>query len=149
MDHANSLQAIDLATYQQYINGVFQKNDLATEYIEVVDPCSEQVIALAPRGKQKEADLAISAASKAQHEWSMRTSVDRASYLKRMAMVIRNNRVLLAETLAREQAKVKSLAQVEIDVTAEYYDYYAGLARSYEGEIIPSDRPGEQIWLPY
>jgi lactaldehyde dehydrogenase/glycolaldehyde dehydrogenase len=36
---------------------------------------------------------------------------------------------------------------VEIDVTAEYYDYYAGLARSYEGEIIPSDRPGEQIFL--
>ena len=64
-----------------------------------------------------------------------------------MASVIRQNRVALAETLAKEQAKVMALAQVEIDVTAEYYDYYAGLARSYEGEIIPSDRPGEQILL--
>lgn len=52
MDHANSLQAIDVATYQQYINGAFKENDHATEYIEVIDPCSEQVIARVPRGKR-------------------------------------------------------------------------------------------------
>ena len=37
-----------------------------------------------------------------------------------MARVIRANRVELAELLAREQAKVAGLAQVEIDFTAEY-----------------------------
>ena len=39
------------------------------------------------------------------------------------------------------------LAQVEIDVTAEYFDYYAGWARNYEGEIIQSDRAKENILL--
>ena len=39
------------------------------------------------------------------------------------------------------------LAQVEIDLTAEYFDYYAGWARIYEGEIIQSDRPRENILL--
>jgi acyl-CoA reductase-like NAD-dependent aldehyde dehydrogenase len=54
--------------------------------------------------------------------------------------VIRANRIELAELLAKEQAKVAGLAQVEIDFTAEYFDYYAGWARIYEaGEIISSD----------
>ena len=147
MDQNNRSKTESIATYQQYINGRFLENDPTRDFIKVLNPCTEEVIALAPRGTQKDADLAIAAAKDAQFEWSMRTSADRASFLKRMANVIRNNRVFLANTLAKEQAKVKSLAQVEIDVTAEYYDYYAGLARSYEGEIIPSDRLGEQIFL--
>ncbi len=147
MNQDNRSKGKNIATYQQYINGTFVENDHTRDFIKVFNPCTEEVIALVPRGTQKDADLAIAAAKEAQLEWSMRTSVDRASFLKKMANVIRNNRVLLANTLAKEQAKVMSLAQVEIDVTAEYYDYYAGLARSYEGEIIPSDRLGEQIFL--
>ncbi|MBX2924821.1 MAG: aldehyde dehydrogenase [Chitinophagaceae bacterium] len=135
------------ATYQHYINGSLHGSDAASDYIDVLDPCTEEVIARVPRGRQKEADIAIDAAAAAQHNWSLLPSVERAKYLKAMANVIRENRIMLAETLAREQAKVKGLAQVEIDVTAEYYDYYAGFARAYEGEIIQSDRPGEQIFL--
>ena len=39
------------------------------------------------------------------------------------------------------------LAQVEIDFTADYFDYYAGWARIFEGEIIQSDRFNENIFL--
>ena len=111
------------AIYQHYINGTFHGSGSATGYIEVLDPCTEEVIASVPRGGQTEADAAIDAAVAAQHQWSSLPSVERAKYLKAMANTIRENRVMLAETLAREQAKVKALAQVEIDVTAEYYDY--------------------------
>ncbi len=136
-----------ISRYNQFIDGSFTADDSSSDYIDVFNPCTEELIAKVARGTQQDADRAIAAAKKAQHEWSKRTSVDRASFLKKMANVIRDNRVFLADTLAKEQAKVRSLAQVEIDVTAEYYDYYAGLARSYEGEIIPSDRPGEQIFI--
>ena len=64
-----------------------------------------------------------------------------------MADVIRENRIFLAKTLASEQAKVIGLAQVEIDVTADYFDYYSGFARRIEGEIIQSDRSKEHIFL--
>ncbi len=143
----NNLQEVAVETYGQYINGAFVENTPDTDYIDVFNPCTEELIARVPRGTQRDADLAVAAAKKAQEAWSRRTSVDRASYLKAMAAVIRKNRVFLATVLSKEQAKVITLAQVEIDVTADYYDYYAGLARSYEGEIIPSDRPGEQIFL--
>jgi lactaldehyde dehydrogenase/glycolaldehyde dehydrogenase len=73
--------------------------------------------------------------------------VERGGYLKKMADLIRGRRVELARTLAAEQAKILPLAQVEIDVTAAYFDYYAGWARIYEGEVIQSDSPNENIIL--
>ncbi|NLR93641.1 aldehyde dehydrogenase [Flammeovirga sp. SR4] len=133
-----------MKTYQQYIAGSFFSS---ANHIEVLNPCTEEVIALAPRGTKEDADKAVAAAKAAQVEWGLLPAVARAEYLKKMAQVIRDNRVFLAETLASEQAKVMGLAQVEIDVTAVYFDYYAGLARSYEGEIIQSDRPNEQMML--
>src|SRR5689334_4775211 len=44
-------------------------------------------------------------------------------------------------------SKVLDLARVEAAFTADYIDYMAEWARRIEGEIIPSDRPGEQIFL--
>lgn len=134
----------EIKTYQQFIAGSFFST---ANHIEVLNPCTEDVIALAPRGTKEDADKAIAAAKAAQPKWGLLPAVERAEYLKKMAQVIRENRVFLAETLATEQAKVMGLAQVEIDVTAVYFDYYAGLARSYEGEIIQSDRPNEQMML--
>ena len=39
------------------------------------------------------------------------------------------------------------MAQVEVFFTADYLDYQAEWARRYEGEIIQSDRPNENIFL--
>lgn len=35
----------------------------------------------------------------------------------------------------------------EVEATAEYFKYYAGWARKYEGEIVPSDSPNENIMI--
>ena len=35
------------------------------------------------------------------------------------------------------------------DAVAGYYEYYAGLAYSWEGEIIQSDNVGENIYMHY
>jgi len=135
-----------MRTYQQYINGEF-KDAGTNEVIDVLNPFSEKVIAQAPKGGVADAEAALAAASTAQPAWAAKTASERAGYLKQMATLIRENRVELAQILMEEQAKVQSLAQVEIDFTADYFDYYAGWARIYEGEIIQSDRPKENILL--
>ncbi|MDW5288266.1 aldehyde dehydrogenase [Formosa sp. PL04] len=132
--------------FEQFINGKFIKST-STDVIEILNPCTEEVISLMPIGSVKDAELALDAAKASQHAWKSLPAIERAGYLNKMANVIRDNRVFLAETLAREQAKVMGLAQVEIDVTADYFDYYAGFARRIEGEIIQSDRSKEHIFL--
>ena len=125
--------------FKQFINGKFVKST-STETIEILNPCTEEVLSLMPVGSVADANEALNAAQGAQHNWKSLTAVERAGYLHKMADVIRENRVSLAKTLASEQAKVIGLAQVEIDVTADYFDYNAGWARRIEGEIIQSDR---------
>ena len=132
--------------FEQYINGKFVKST-STEVIEILNPCTEEVLALMPIGSVKDAQLALEAAQASQHAWKSLPAIQRANYLNKMANVIRENRIFLAKTLAAEQAKVMGLAQVEIDVTADYFDYYAGFARRIEGEIIQSDRAKEHIFL--
>ena len=135
-----------MKTYQQFINGEFRDSS-SNEVFEVLNPFTEQVISTAPKGGTADAEAALAAATAAQTAWAARPASERAGYLKQMAAVIRANRVELARVLMEEQAKVSSLAQVEIDFTADYFDYYAGWARIYEGEIIQSDRPKENILL--
>jgi len=132
--------------YDQFINGRFVKST-STEVIKVINPCTEDVLATIPKGSVKDANDALEAAHIAQSKWKARTAIDRASYLLKMASIIRENRISLAKTLAEEQAKVIGLAQVEIDVTADYFEYNAGWARRIEGEIIQSDRQKEHIYL--
>ena len=132
--------------FDQFINGKFVKST-STEVTEVLNPCTEEVLSTIPHGSVEDANNALSAAQDAHHGWKSLTAITRANYLNKMATVIRENRIFLAETLAAEQAKVMGLAQVEIDVTADYFDYYAGFARRIEGEIIQSDRSKEHIFL--
>jgi len=132
--------------FNQFINGKFVKST-SSEVTKVLNPCTEEVLSEIPHGSVEDANKALDAAKASQHAWKSLTAVERAGYLHKMANVIRENRVFLAETLAAEQAKVIGLAQVEIDVTADYFDYYAGFARRIEGEIIQSDRKKEHIFL--
>ena len=132
--------------FNQFINGKFVKST-SSEVTKVLNPCTEEVLSEIPHGSVEDANKALAAAKGSQHAWKSLTAIERAGYLNKMAAVIRENRVFLAETLASEQAKVIGLAQVEIDVTADYFDYNAGWARRIEGEIIQSDRAKEHIFL--
>jgi lactaldehyde dehydrogenase/glycolaldehyde dehydrogenase len=135
-----------METYKQFINGAWVDSH-AKDWIEVENPYAKQIIGKVPKGDAQDAIAALEAAKKAQPAWAALTPAARAEYLKKFAAGIRAKRVELARLLASEQSKIISLAQVEIDVTATYFDYYAGWARIYEGEVINSDDPNENIIL--
>jgi len=136
----------NVKAYKQYINGEWVES-LSSERIEVINPVTEEVISSIPKGHVEDAQKALVAARDSQDAWEDLVAAQRGDYLMQIAAVIKNHRVELAETLASEQAKVMGLAQVEIDATTAYFEYYAGWARRIEGEIIESDRPGETMYL--
>ncbi|KAA6341468.1 Lactaldehyde dehydrogenase [termite gut metagenome] len=135
-----------MKTYQQFINGSLTDSH-SSDWIEVENPYTGKIISRVPKGDDVDAYAALEAAKKSQVAWATQPAAQRAGYLRQMAALIRANRLELAKTLASEQAKILPLAQVEIDFTADYFEYYAGWARIYEGEIIQSDRLNENIFL--
>ena len=131
---------------KMYIDGQFIENQ-SGKWIDVLNPSTEEVISRMPDGTVDDARAAIDAAEKAQPAWERLTSIERAQYLVQIASGIRKREKELTDIIVREGGKTQGLANVEVMFTADYLDYMAGWARRYEGEIIPSDRPNESIFV--
>jgi lactaldehyde dehydrogenase/glycolaldehyde dehydrogenase len=133
-----------LKRYRMLIDGEFVA---ASETLRARNPATEESVSEIPDGTAVEVDDAVLAAEKALKCWSALPAIRRAGHLREIAAKIRVDRDFLARVIVEEQGKILSLAQVEVDCSADYLDYMAEFARRMEGEIVPSDRPGENILL--
>jgi lactaldehyde dehydrogenase/glycolaldehyde dehydrogenase len=132
--------------YQMYINGEFIDNG-SRKMIPVINPATEEVLSEIPYAPVDDVNAAVDAAYEAQKSWEKVPAVERGNYLHQFGRLIRENAPHLIKTLIEEQGKTQDLATVEINFTADYFDYMAEFARRYEGEILQSDRPNEQIYI--
>src|SRR5690606_13417089 len=100
-----------------------------------------------PETPADQVDAAVRAARQAQPDWERLPAIERANHLRKVSAKLRLHRVELADIIVREQGKIRPLAQVEVDFTADYIDYMAEWARRIEGEVLTSDRPNETMLL--
>ena len=131
---------------RMYINGKFVESR-SGKWIDVLNPSTEEVISRQPEGTIEDVNEALDAARAAQGPWAALPAIQRAAYLTKIANGIRSRRDEFIDIIMREQGKTIGWATVEVDVTADYFDYMATFARHIEGEVIPSDRPGEIMML--
>ncbi len=129
-----------------YINGRFE-TEFAGEWRTVLNPATEEIIAREPKGSIEHVNRAVQAAKAAQSAWERTPAVERGAYLRKIAAGIRQRADELTDIIVAEGGKTKDLARIEVMFTADYMDYQAEWARRYEGEIIQSDRPRENIFL--
>lgn len=128
-----------------YINGQFINK--SEKYENVLNPSTEEVIAQEPIGTLDHVNLAVASAKKAQKDWERMPAYQRGEYLHKIAEGIRERADEIISTIVQEGGKTRDLAKIEVFFTADYLDYQAEWARRYEGEIIQSDRPNENIML--
>ena len=131
--------------YRNYIDGRFV--DGAADHIAVHNPADGALVGRVPASSASEVDAAVNAARRAQPGWEKRPAIERAGFLRQISAKLRAHRHELADIIVREQGKVRPLAQIEVDFTADYIDYMAEWARRIEGEVITSDRAKETILL--
>ncbi|WP_150304799.1 aldehyde dehydrogenase [Pseudomonas saliphila] len=131
--------------FQHYIDGQFVEG--RGSLIDVINPATEQSLGGVLDAGSELTAAAIGAARAAQDAWAAQPANARAQYLRRIAAGIREAAPRIAQIIAQEQGKVLALAQMEVGLAAEYLDYYAEWGRRIEGEIISSDRPGENMFL--
>jgi len=129
-----------------YIDGQFVAWQ-GEAWIDVINPATEEVISRIPDGSADDARKAIDAAERAQADWEALPAIQRAGWLRKIAAGIRERASEISALIVAEGGKIQQLAEVEVAFTADYLDYMAEWARRYEGEIIQSDRPGENILL--
>ncbi|RVB18790.1 aldehyde dehydrogenase family protein, partial [Mesorhizobium sp. M7A.F.Ca.CA.004.05.1.1] len=139
------MSAEEKTSYLMLINGKFVIGEAGTR--SVINPANGKAFVDVPEASPDQARQAIDAARKAQKAWGLKSPLARAAIMKRIAVLIRQNARHLAEVVVREQGKPINEAIGEVGGAAEFFDYYAEFARRIQGEILPSDYAGEQVWI--
>lgn len=132
--------------HQQFINGQWVASH-SGELSEIINPSNEEVLGHVQDGNKEDAEAALAAAKAALPAWRSMPAIQRATLLRAFISKIKERRDYLAELLVREQGKLLSLAKIEVDVTCSFIAYACEWARRIEGDILPSDNAGEQIWI--
>lgn len=115
--------------------------------VDVEDPATGEIWASVPDCTDEDADRALESARIAQKSWALLPPIERAGHLYSIAECLREERDHFASLLVREQGKTLTEAGFEVDDTIRYMTYSAEAARRLKGDVLPSDAPGEQLFI--
>lgn len=135
-----------MQNHQLYINGEYTAST-GNDTIEVINPATEAVISKTPKGTEKDVDKAVEAASTVQQEWELTPNIERGKIVRALGDKIEEQRDTFIDLLQEEQGKDYELASGEVDLAIDYFRYMSEWARRIEGDVVPSDRPNENIMI--
>lgn len=95
--------------------------------MDVVNPATEEVLAVCPRGSERQLNEAVGAARAAFKSWSRTTLAERRSKIKELADAVEARSDELARLLTQEQGKPLTEASAEINYTTAFLRYLASL----------------------
>ncbi|MEO1090932.1 MAG: aldehyde dehydrogenase family protein [Pseudomonadota bacterium] len=135
-----------VAQHGMFVDGVWH-SDVERDWIDVENPATERVIAKVQAGVADDAHAALVAARRAQPGWAALPAIERGRLVSKIADAVAANAEDLARTVVEEQGKPIGQARGEIGAAETFLRYAAENARRIEGDILPSDHPGEEIWI--
>lgn len=116
-------------------------------WIPVADPAGDDVtVARIPAMSPGDVTQAWEAAANAAPAWAGLSPIARGRILSRAAARIRELRDPIARVVTREMGKTLAEATGETNRCADFFEYYAQLAREPQGELIADERPGVSAW---
>jgi len=105
--------------------------------IGVENPATEEIVATVASASAGQLDLAVKAARAATTEWASMPAVDRAPLLRGIADRLREKTEELAGLMTTEIGRPLCESRDEVEWCAACFEYYAEVARSEIGRVIP------------
>lgn len=136
------LEPIRDRTYQLLIDGQW-RDAAGGETFQRFNPADGSLVATCPLATEQDVDLAIQAARRAfdSGAWPETRAVERSRLLRATAEGLRRESEHLTRLLVSEVGKTAREAAVEVHMTADVFEYYAGLALDLRGEAISTYVP--------
>lgn len=126
---------MSLSTWNHFISGAFSPPDSA-QYLSETSPATGEATYSIARGTASDIDRAVHAAHDALDSWKSTKALDRGRILVRVAQALRDKSEELALIEQTEMGKPLAQTRVDIEIAAQYFEFYGGLAPSIEGETI-------------
>jgi len=105
---------------------------------ELLNPATEEVIAVLPRCGAIEAEAAARLSAEGFRIWSGVAPFDRSRIMRRAAEQMRSEAETVAAEMTREQGKPLAQARLEWLASADLLDWYAEEGRRAYGRVIPA-----------
>ena len=106
--------------------------------LETVDPATGCVFADFPAADAGDVDRAVDSSRQAlRGEWRQIAPTERARILSRTAALIRRDAERLSTIETLDSGKPISESRGDIETSATYFEYYAGVADKLQGDTIP------------
>ncbi|MBE7534807.1 MAG: CoA-acylating methylmalonate-semialdehyde dehydrogenase [Anaerolineales bacterium] len=118
-----------------YINNQWTK-PTATEYFDVLNPATGQVIAKTPLGTRADVDSAARAASEALPAWRRTPVNDRVQYLFKLRNLMRENADEIGKLITNEAGKTFEEAKAEMVRAYENIEVACGMPMMMKGEFV-------------
>jgi aldehyde dehydrogenase (NAD+) len=124
-----------MARWQHYIDGQATVS-AGAPHIHSFNPCTGETVAEVPVGDEADVALAVQAATVAAPAWRALRPMERGRILLRIAGKIREKSSALATMESAESGKPAWHSPIEIEIAAQYFEFYGGLVNTYQGETI-------------
>lgn len=123
------------ARYEHWIGGA-ARAPKAGRYIESTNPANGARLTEIARGDRDDVAAAVSAAKGAFTDWRDRKPIERGRILLDIARAIRARQAELSELEQLETGKPAYHAPFEVELAAQYFEFYGGLVNALHGETI-------------
>ncbi len=116
--------------------------------VEVINPCTEEVLWTAPSAGPHEVAEALAHARAALPKWSAVHGWERAKVLRGVARAMERRKAEIARALSLEIGRPIAQSEGEVNIAIEQFDWFAGEAERLFGETIPSRQGGRLSAVP-
>jgi len=133
--------------FQLYINGEFRAGD-KQQTMSSTNPANGQTWASFDCASAIDVEHAVQSAKSALSApgWAKATASQRAKLIYKLADLVEQNAKELGEIETQDSGKLLSETAAQTGYVADYYRYYAGLANTLEGTVIPIDKPDMHVY---
>ena len=111
----------------------------------VINPATEEVLGQLPHASVADLDRALAAAQCAWGEWRGLLPVQRGRILKKAAEIIRARAEEIARIATLEMGKSIHETRIEVQASAEIFEWYAEEGRRAYGRVLPQRLPGQRM----
>ena len=120
---------------ENYIDGKWTPSS-ATDYLDIINPATQDLLAKVPASNKKEIDEAVNAASTALVDWRDTPATERVQYLFRLKYLFEENIDELARTVTLECGKTLAESKGELQRAIENIEVACGIPTMMMGSNL-------------
>src|SRR5271155_3591032 len=126
---------------QNYVNGQWRRSS-ATEFVDVTNPATMELLARTPISTSADVDAAVQAAADAFPAWRRTPPGERIQYLFKLKTLLEEHIDELATITTRENGKTFSEAKAEMRRGIENVEVACGIPMMMQGHVLEDVTPG-------